>query len=163
MIKELSASAAPAADGSPSLSQDRLREVLADWADLGENGLHCAHTGQRRPSCPSAVCGRPAAWFYTDRERLFETRSLARIAAVAELLASCQPTAAAGPRSPGSYGLKHIVERRLRSHPAVAGYVSNGEVIAASVVAGLPVRRDGEGSPNARIGIRRADVARLSA
>jgi hypothetical protein len=53
----------------------------------------------------------------------------------------------------GSYGMKHVVEA------ALGAYVSNGELIAAALMAGYPMRYGG--GPNASFGMSRRDVARL--
>jgi hypothetical protein len=53
----------------------------------------------------------------------------------------------------GSYGMKHVVEA------ALGEYVSNGELIAAALMAGYPMRYDG--GPNATFGMSRRDVQRL--
>jgi hypothetical protein len=53
----------------------------------------------------------------------------------------------------GSYGMKHVVEA------ALGEYVSNGELIAAALMAGYPMRYDG--GLNASFGMSRRDVQRL--
>lgn len=47
----------------------------------------------------------------------------------------------------GSYSLKHIAEELLGE------YVSNGELIAAAIIAGYPYRREGGSSPNVSFGM----------
>ena len=47
----------------------------------------------------------------------------------------------------GSYSLKHIAEK------ALDGYVTNGELIAAAIIAGFPHRSDGVSSPNMSFGM----------
>lgn len=50
-------------------------------------------------------------------------------------------------RNVDSYGLKGLAERKL------GAYLTNGEFIAAAIIAGYPYRRIGGGSPNALFGI----------
>jgi len=52
----------------------------------------------------------------------------------------------------GSYGLKHIAEN------ALGAYVSNGELIAAAIIAGFPYRLEGGRSPNVYFGMRAASI-----
>jgi hypothetical protein len=53
----------------------------------------------------------------------------------------------------GSYGMKHVVEK------TIGRYVSNGEFIAAALIAGYPNRHiDG---PNADVGMSARDIGRL--
>ena len=66
------------------------------------------------------------------------------------LLENVQPTKRP---TQGSYGLKHLVEE------AIGEYVSNGELIAAALMAGYPMRyRSG---PNATFAMSRRDLNRL--
>ena len=48
-------------------------------------------------------------------------------------------------RSRGSYGLKHVAEG------LTDGYISNGVLLAAALIAGVRVKPHGNGSPNADI------------
>ncbi|WP_182378650.1 hypothetical protein [Nocardioides sp. WS12] len=57
--------------------------------------------------------------------------------------------------SVGSYRMKHVAER------ALAEYVSNGELIAAALIAGYPVKYS-EG-PNANLGMSKRDVDSVDA
>jgi hypothetical protein len=50
----------------------------------------------------------------------------------------------------GSYGLKHVAEN------AIGHYVTNGEFIAAALIAGYPMRE--QRGPNALFGVRKRDV-----
>lgn len=61
------------------------------------------------------------------------------------------------PTSVGSYGLKHVLEKALKKHPAFPDYhVDNGEAILAAIIAGYPVKRCAvHNNPNASIGISR--------
>ncbi len=52
----------------------------------------------------------------------------------------------------GSYGLKHLIEKQI------GRYVSNGEAIAAALVAGYAFRYE---TPNVAFGMSRRDVNRL--
>lgn len=52
----------------------------------------------------------------------------------------------------GSYGMKHVVEK------AIGRYVSNGEFIAAALIAGYPYRHD---APNTLFGMSARDIRRL--
>nr|WP_221378305.1 hypothetical protein [Actinoplanes polyasparticus] len=54
----------------------------------------------------------------------------------------------------GSYGMKHVVEDVLGE------YVANGELIAAALMAGYPMRYDG--GPSATFGMSRRDVETVS-
>jgi hypothetical protein len=47
----------------------------------------------------------------------------------------------------GSYGLKHMAEKDLND------YISNGELIAAAIIAGYSYRRGADNSPNAAFGM----------
>ena len=59
-----------------------------------------------------------------------------------------------GPRSPGSYGLKHVAERAIPTSPPFRYfYISNGALITAAFALELPVKRKHRTSPNAWIGI----------
>lgn len=146
------------ADTAPDLDA-----ALAHWPDLGMGGLTCGHYDRRRSGCVNLECGKPAAWFTEDRTRLFAPTSRAVIAAVARILAPCRATVRAGASSPGSYELKHIAERLLDDDPDARGYVANGQLIAAALLCGFPVAREGGGSPNAAVGMRRVDVRALEA
>ncbi|PWR07357.1 hypothetical protein DKT69_34900 [Micromonospora sicca] len=55
----------------------------------------------------------------------------------------------------GSYGMKHVVEDLL------GRYVSNGELVAAALMAGYPWK--GPFGPNATFGMRKKDVDRVQA
>lgn len=55
----------------------------------------------------------------------------------------------------GSYHLKHLAEEDLGS------YVSNGELIAAAIIAGYSYRRKGNGSPNATFGMSARSITDL--
>ncbi len=55
----------------------------------------------------------------------------------------------------GSYHLKHLAEEDLGS------YVSNGELIAATIIAGYSYRREGSGSPNATFGMSARSITDL--
>lgn len=48
--------------------------------------------------------------------------------------------------SAGSYGIKHMFESEQF-------YITNGELIAAALIAGYPMREEGGDSPNARFGM----------
>jgi hypothetical protein len=50
----------------------------------------------------------------------------------------------------GSYGLKHVAEK------AIGQYVTNGEFIAAALIAGYPMRE--QCGPNPLFGVRKRDV-----
>ncbi|WP_125778368.1 hypothetical protein [Antribacter gilvus] len=52
----------------------------------------------------------------------------------------------------GSYGLKHFAEKVL------GGYVSNGELIAAAIIAEFPYRHHGGLSPNVSFGMTSGSV-----
>lgn len=56
----------------------------------------------------------------------------------------------------GSYGLKHIAEEVLRE--PMGGYVSNGEIIAAALIAGYPHEQRPGDEPNVWFGMRAASV-----
>jgi hypothetical protein len=55
----------------------------------------------------------------------------------------------------GSYGLKHVAEN------AIGQYVTNGELIAAALIAGYPMRA--QRGPNPLFGVRKRDVDRAIA
>lgn len=136
--------------------------VLKKWPDLCGDGISCGHfDGGRRGGCHSFACGEPEDRFQRDRAYLLEPGSVAVVEAVVEVLQRCRPTKQATYSSPGSYELKHRVERLLRADPGVRGYVSNGQLIVAALVLGVPVRRYGDSSPNVLIGLRKIDVRRL--
>lgn len=54
-----------------------------------------------------------------------------------------------------SYHLKHLAEEDLGS------YVSNGELIAAAIIAGYSYRRGADGSPNATFGMSARSISEL--
>lgn len=56
----------------------------------------------------------------------------------------------------GSYGLKHIAEEVLRE--PMGGHVSNGELIAAALIAGYPHEQRPGDEPNVWFGMRAASV-----
>lgn len=136
-----------------------LASVLAAHPDLGYAGFVCGHTdGRPRAGCGRLDCGKPEQ---PDLDALRDERSVTVIQAVADLLEPLRRTKTAGDRSPGSYQLKHLAEKRLDDHPAAQGYVSNGQLIAAALLCGFPVAPEGGGSPNAAIGLHRADLRDL--
>lgn len=57
----------------------------------------------------------------------------------------------------GSYGLKHLVERRI------GRYVTNGEAIAAALIVGYPHRYGRTTGPNVLFGMSQRDYNRLRA
>lgn len=136
-----------------------VQDVLDAHPDLGYGGFTCGHIGPpQRPGCRHFDCGQPREVTDRDLAALRTAQSLVVIETVAALLDPCRYTKAVSGSSPGSYGLKHATERRLADDPVVRGYVSNGQLIAAALLCGFPVRRYGDGSPNAGVGIYRADV-----
>jgi len=52
----------------------------------------------------------------------------------------------------GSYGLKHLAES------SIGQYVTNGQLIAAALIAGYPMRE--AGGPNPLFGVRKRDLDR---
>lgn len=76
-----------------------------------------------------------------------------------EMIATCGvfltglATVAPGPRSPGSYSLKHKVER-WGGH-----YVREGALIAAAVVLAIPLKRHGRDHHGVRLGLAAAALA----
>lgn len=58
-------------------------------------------------------------------------------------------------RDTGSYGLKHLAENEL------GGYVANGELIAAAIIAGYAYRREAGDSPNALFGMSARSITAL--
>lgn len=107
------------------------------------------------------VCGKTDEWLAEDRGALATPHSLAVILAVAEVIDPCRRVKRATDDSPGSYQLKHSVEKVLTNHPVVRGYVSNGQLIVAAAACGFPVRQDSPNSPNAAIGMYQADARGL--
>lgn len=128
--------------------------------DLSMYGYRCQHTATGPERCTNFMCGKPAD-FERERAALLGADSLAVIEAAMRVLGTCRATARVGGRAPGSYGLKHAIEDRLTGDPAASGYVANGQAIVAALALGFPVQRDPGSSPNAGIGIRRADYERL--
>lgn len=137
-----------------------LWEVFERWPLLSANGFHCGHIGRRRIGCVNLACGESETWLAEDRAALTTRRSFAVMLAVAEVIDPWRRTKTVTDGSPGSYGLKHVVERMLTDHPVARGYVCNGQMIVAAGACGFPIRRDSPGSPNAGIGMYRADVGR---
>jgi hypothetical protein len=109
---------------SPLPLAQRLRELMSEWPDLTAFGLATGFPG-----------------FESERAAL--VGALDQVAACMALLADAPRT-----RRPrvGSYGLKHAMER------ALGRYVSNGSVIAAALLAGIPIKA--ASPPNALLGIR---------
>lgn len=145
----------------PANTATNLDTTLTHWPDLGYGGFTCGHYDRRRPGCLNLECGKPEALFTQDRARLLTPESRRVITAVARLLTPWRATLRAGASSPGSYELKHTAERLLKDDPHARGYVANGQLIAAALLCGFPVTRDGGGSPNAAVGIRRVDARAL--
>lgn len=139
-----------------------LRGVIDQHPLLGASGFRCGHpAGERRRACVNLACGKPDKWLDEDREALMTPHSVAVMLAVAEVIDSCRRTKAATDDSPGSYQLKHSVEKVLTNHPEARGYVSNGQLIVAAIACGFPVRQDSPNSPNAAIGMYQADARGL--
>ena len=104
-----------------NITDQDIDRVLARWPDLGAYGL--AGGGGRPDLERVKVC---AAW----------------------LSLRCPAAPRRGKRLPGSYSLKHAVERAV----APLGWIGNGELITAALILGLDVRPI-ESTPNATIAI----------
>ncbi len=94
------------------------------------------------------------AAFLRDREIL--RASADRVQPAADWLATLEPTKRADTRSPGSYWLKHVMER------ATGTYVTNGAFIAAALLLDIPVHVFHDG-PNPGVGVSWRSVNRLEA
>lgn len=139
--------------------REDIAATLGAHPSLGYAGFACGHTdGRPRPGCRRIECGTPER---DDLARLRTDDSAAVIHAAAVILERARHTKAVYAGSPGSYTLKHLVEDQLKTHPIAHGYVSNGQLIAAALLCGFPVLPDGDGSPNAGIGLHRADLGEL--
>jgi hypothetical protein len=144
------------------MTETELRAVIDQYPLLGASGFHCGHpAGRRRVGCTNLACGKPVEWLVEDRAALVTPRSVVVMLAVAEVINPCRRTKRATDDSPGSYQLKHSVEKVLTNHPVARGYVSNGQLIVAAVACGFPVRQDSPNSPNAAIGMYQADARGL--
>lgn len=139
----------------------RLAALLAAHPNLTSDGYTCGHPAPMR-GCLNLSCGD-----HIKNGRAHASLRLPRgaiaILAVAELIEPYGCTDRATKTSPDSYQLKHIAERCLTGHEIVRGYVANGELIAAALFAGFPVKPCGGGSPNAFIGMSRQDLRNLEA
>jgi hypothetical protein len=118
---------------------DAFSQVLNDQPWLSRNGMGLSRTS-------GATVEEQMAAFVQYRHELRD--SLATVAEVyfwlnANIRAIRTPTR-------GSYGLKHVAER------AIGHYVSNGELIAAALIAGYPMRE--QRSLNPLFGMRKIDL-----
>lgn len=113
------------------ITAEAIEAVLADWPQL-------TYFGFRSPDSDN---------YGPERAELLGDRAIAEIQFSCDWLRSAKLTAKAGPKSPLSYWVKHVVER-------VRGdYVSNGSLIVAALLAGVSISRP-EG-PNARVAVNR--------
>lgn len=110
---------------------ESIEAVLVDWPQL-------TYFGFRSPGSDN---------YGPERAELLGDRAMSEIQFSRDWLRSAKLTAQAGPRSPSSYWVKHVVER-VRGE-----YVSNGSLIVAALLAGVPISRP-EG-PNARVAVNR--------
>jgi hypothetical protein len=108
---------------------DRFEEVLEAEPLLNRAGLGLGN-GSMYGKTREERRAKLATW----REELQSAHSVANVLRVHDwLLANITPI-----KTPtrGSYGLKHVAER------ALGDYVANGELIAAALMAGYPMRPD---------------------
>lgn len=139
--------------------EQRLAGLLNKHPDLTSDGYACSHPAPMR-GCQNLSCGDQIKNGRAHASLRLPRAAIA-ILAVAELIEPYGCTDRATKTSPDSYQLKHIAERCLTDHEIVRGYVANGELIAAALFAGFPVRPCGGGSPNAFIGMSRQDLRNL--
>lgn len=112
------------------VTAETVSAVLEDWPQL-------TYFGFRSPDSDN---------YGPERAELLGDRAIAEIQFCRDWLRSGKLTAKAGPRSPSSYWVKHVIER-------VRGdYVANGSLIVAALLADVPIKPEGS---NARVAVSR--------
>lgn len=102
---------------------------------------------------------------YTDRQGVtngevgeyYGDRFLGEVAFAVKRLSALPRVSNVSDRSPGSYSLKHVVERSWTPEDKEIdhGYVCNGALLVAAHLLGLPMRYGPHDGPNASIGLSR--------
>lgn len=128
------------------MALSRVQRYFPDLTDFGIGIYEAELRGSQRIA---KVKERQAFLFNECKEE---------IALSLRFLHCLTPLATAQSHSPTSYYLKHVMEDIARGLKLPQSYVCNGAFIAAAVIAGYPVMRVDEGSPNVRVGVSRKEI-----
>jgi hypothetical protein len=154
-------------DPQPAAGDRAAETLVAEIRDVLGAHPELTSFGFRSPSNHGSGYvseARTPAAFQAERAELLSAGGLEEVRACLAYLKLVRATGSARPRkdrrSFGSYGMKHEVERWLRSN-GKEKHIANGAFIAAAVLAGVPIYREDVASPNCLIGVEEEDVRAL--
>jgi len=139
MLLEKTAHPAAEGDATAPSTIDRVRAVLEQYPDLAYRGFRTGGVLQRdvREKGLSDALAAEEAAFASDRACLLTDYAAKEVELCLDYLANLRPN-----KHPNvsSYVLKHAAERWSRRGGGSGTYVSNGALIVAAILKGLPIK-----------------------